>query len=191
MKPLMAYVARGCLAPSMLVMLASTALAEVPEPQGYWAGPMHSEVPATLSGARVLHAQDLAGLLESGKAVLIDAAAAPRRPDNLAPEAIWKPVPHRDIAGSVWLPDMGAGTLTPKEETFYRERLLALIASDRDRPIVFYCHPQCWGSWNAAKRALAFGFRNVSWFPDGAEGWQDAGHPLVATEPEGLPQAGH
>jgi PQQ-dependent catabolism-associated CXXCW motif protein len=174
-----------------LVVLAGLASAEVPEPQGYWTGPMHSEVPATLAGARVLHAQDLALLLEHGKAVLIDAAAAPRRPDNLAPEAIWRPVPHKDIAGSVWLPDMGAGKLMPDLETFYRERLLALTASDLDRPIVFYCHPECWGSWNAAKRALAFGFRTVAWYPDGAEGWQDAGHPLVAVEPEGPGQSGN
>lgn len=175
----------------MSAVFASHTSAEVPEPQGYWMGQMHSEVPATLSGARVIHAQDLALLLNQGMPVLIDAAAAPRRPDNLAPGAIWKPVPHQDIAGSVWLPDMGAGTLTPGEENFYRERLMALTANSLDRPIVFYCHPQCWGSWNAAKRAFAFGFRNVAWFPDGAEGWQDAGHPLVAAEPERAPQAGH
>jgi 3-mercaptopyruvate sulfurtransferase SseA len=128
---------------------------------------MHSEVPATLAGARIIHAQELAGILSEGKAVLIDAAAAPRRPE------------------------MGSGKLTPEEESFYKDRLNALTASDLDRPLVFYCHPQCWGSWNAAKRALSFGFRNVSWFPDGAEGWQDAGHPLAETQPETPPQAGH
>jgi PQQ-dependent catabolism-associated CXXCW motif protein len=190
MRSLTASVARG-LAALTYVLLASAASAEVPEPQAYWTGPMHSEVPASLSGARVIHAQDLAGLLEQGTAVLIDAAAAPRRPDNLAPGTIWKPVPHQDIAGSVWMPDMGASKLTPDEESFYRERLRVLTASDLDRPIVFYCHPNCWGSWNAAKRALALGFRNVAWFPDGAEGWQDAGHPLVATEPETPPQPGN
>ena len=166
------------------------AMAGVPEPQGYWTGPMHSEVPATLTGARIVHTQELALLLEKDKAVLIDAAAAPRRPDNLAPGTIWKPVPHQDIDGSVWLPDMGAAVLTPEEETFHRERLMALTANDRDHPIVFYCHPQCWASWNAAKRALAFGFRNVVWYPDGAEGWQDAGHALVAATPQSAPQPG-
>jgi PQQ-dependent catabolism-associated CXXCW motif protein len=166
---------------------AGAASAGVPEPQSYWTGQMHSEVPATLSGARVIHAQELAGILSEGKAILIDAAAAPRRPENLAPGAIWKPVPHNDIAGSIWMPEMGSGTLTPEEESFYRERLNALAGSDLDRPLVFYCHPQCWGSWNAAKRALTFGFRNVAWFPDGAEGWQDAGHALVAVEPETPP----
>jgi hypothetical protein len=27
----------------------------------------------------------------------------------------------------------------------------------------------------------------VAWFPDGAEGWQDAGHPLAETQPETPP----
>jgi PQQ-dependent catabolism-associated CXXCW motif protein len=61
----------------------------------------------------------------------------------------------------------------------YHERLTALTANALDRPIVAYCHPMCWSSWNAAKRALAFGYSNISWYLDGAEGWQDAGHPRL------------
>ncbi len=38
-------------------------------------------------------------------------------------------------------------------------------------------------SWNAAKRALALGYRNVAWFPDGSDGWQDAGLPLADAQP--------
>ena len=41
-------------------------------------------------------------------------------------------------------------------------------------------------SWNAAKRALAAGYRNVMWFRDGTDGWQELGYPLVdvSKEPE-------
>jgi len=35
---------------------------------------------------------------------------------------------------------------------------------------VNYCHRNCWLSWNAAKRAISYGYRNVFWFPDGMEG---------------------
>jgi PQQ-dependent catabolism-associated CXXCW motif protein len=38
-----------------------------------------------------------------------------------------------------------------------------------------YCHERCWLSWNAAKRAIRYGYRNVYWFPDGIEGWRAAG----------------
>ncbi len=33
-------------------------------------------------------------------------------------------------------------------------------------------------SWNAAKRALEYGFSNVSWYPGGSDGWAKAGLPL-------------
>jgi coenzyme PQQ precursor peptide PqqA len=42
-------------------------------------------------------------------------------------------------------------------------------------------------SWNAAKRALALGYRNVVWYPEGSDGWAAAGLPLQAAEPEPMP----
>jgi PQQ-dependent catabolism-associated CXXCW motif protein len=170
---------------------AGAASAQVPEPQGYRMGPLHSEVPATLTGAKVIHAPGLDELLHGGRAVLVDAASVPHRPENLAPEAIWKPVPHENIAGSIWIPSIGEGRIDEDVDAYFRQRLSALTGNDLDRPIVFYCHPHCWASWNAAKRALSYGYRSVVWYPDGAEGWQDASHPLVAAEPEAPPQTGH
>jgi rhodanese-related sulfurtransferase len=34
-------------------------------------------------------------------------------------------------------------------------------------------------SWNAAKRALEYGYTNVMWFRDGTDGWQELGYPLA------------
>ncbi|MCI0600541.1 MAG: rhodanese-like domain-containing protein [Beijerinckiaceae bacterium] len=173
-----------------LAFLAGAASAEVPEPHDYWMGPMHSEVPATLSGARVVDTKALALILEQGEALLIDAAEVPRRPENLAQGAIWKPV-HQHIKGSIWIPGIGAGKIEPRLETYYRERLTALTANNQGHLIILYCHPQCWASWNAAKRALSYGYRNIAWYRDGAEGWQDTGHTLVAAEPEHPTQFSH
>jgi len=39
-------------------------------------------------------------------------------------------------------------------------------------------------SWNAAKRALALGYKNVAWYPDGTDGWEAAGLPLHEAKPE-------
>jgi rhodanese-related sulfurtransferase len=39
-------------------------------------------------------------------------------------------------------------------------------------------------SWNAAKRALALGYKNVAWYPDGTDGWEAAGLPLQEAKPE-------
>ena len=30
-------------------------------------------------------------------------------------------------------------------------------------------------SWNAAKRALSWGYSNVAWYPDGTDGWRTPG----------------
>jgi PQQ-dependent catabolism-associated CXXCW motif protein len=190
MKAYTTHIACGLVAVAFAVF-AGPVSAEVPEPQTYWMGPLHSEVPATLSGAEVIHAPGLDALLHGGQAVLVDAASVPHRPENLAPETIWKPVPHENIAGSIWIPGIGEGNIDKNIEAYFRDRLTALTGNDLDRPIVFYCHPHCWASWNAAKRAMGYGYRNVAWYPDGAEGWQDAEHPLVIAQPEGPPQAGH
>jgi len=190
MKAYTTHIACGLVAVAFAVF-AGPVSAEVPEPQTYWMGPLHSEVPATLSGAKVIHAPGLDALLRGGQAVLVDAASVPHRPENLAPETIWKPVPHENIAGSIWIPGIGEGNIDKNIEAYFRDRLTALTGNDLDRPIVFYCHPHCWASWNAAKRAMGYGYRNVAWYPDGAEGWQDAEHPLVIAQPEGPPQAGH
>ena len=52
---------------------------------------------------------------------------------------------------------------------------------------MFYCLERCWMSWNAAKRAVAAGYAAVAWYPEGTDGWQDAGLPLIEARPEARP----
>jgi rhodanese-related sulfurtransferase len=40
-------------------------------------------------------------------------------------------------------------------------------------------------SWNAAKRALAMGYTNVAWYPEGTDGWEAAALPLQQATPVG------
>ena len=54
--------------------------------------------------------------------------------------------------------------------------------------LVFYCLRSCWMSWNAARRALAIGYTNVVWYPDGTDGWEDALLPLADSTPEPRPE---
>ena len=53
---------------------------------------------------------------------------------------------------------------------------------------MIYCLRDCWMSWNVAKRAISWGYSNVAWYPDGTDGWQDAGLPLSEAVP--APQQG-
>lgn len=68
-------------------------------------------------------------------------------------------------------------------EDFYNKRfvsLLALLAPDKDRPIVFYCASrECWQSVNAALRAKAAGYKNVQWYRGGHSSWKAAGLPTA------------
>lgn len=151
----------------------------VPEPDGYRMEDFRAPVPATLSGAKVLSTGGLQDLLTSrGDIVLIDVLPAPRRPANLRPGALWLPPERRNIPGSVWLPNTGFGLLPLEEEDYLRRSLERLTQGDRGRPLVFYCLAECWMSWNAAKRAISWGYVSVYWYPDGTDGWSDAGLPL-------------
>jgi hypothetical protein len=42
-------------------------------------------------------------------------------------------------------------------------------------------------SWNAAKRAMPYGYRRVSWYPDGVDGWAAVKLPLQKAAPYVLP----
>jgi PQQ-dependent catabolism-associated CXXCW motif protein len=147
------------------------------EPAGYWTGPINGAVPATLRGATVLKTDELTALLKIEKVVLIDASNAPHRPEKLAPNAPWMPTPHPIIPDSLWIAGSGMGEITPAVDAVYRAHLAKATGDDFDMPIVVYCHERCWLSYNAAKRALSYGYRKVYWYPDGIEGWRAAGLP--------------
>ncbi|MET0312887.1 MAG: rhodanese-like domain-containing protein [Hansschlegelia sp.] len=164
-----------------LALLPSAALAggpgSAPEPEGLWTGPLASYTPSTLKGAEVVETAAVADLAEKG-AVLLDVGPADRRPDTLPKTAIWLPQ-HRAIPGSVWMPGAGEGVLRPEQEKALKDRALALAGGDLAKPVVTYCKPDCWGSWNLGKRLVGWGFTNVRWYPAGVNGWQESDRPTV------------
>src|SRR5258707_1636216 len=168
---------------------AGVAASPPPEPAGFWTGPVNDPVPATLEGGKVIHTQDLAALLKhkQGSAVIVDVSDAPRRPDNLPSTTAWLPVPHPAIPGAIWIPGAGLGAPPPSMDEFFRQRLATATGNDMKRPLVLYCHAKCWLSWNGAKRAIQYGYRNVYWFPDGIEGWRKAKLPTSVVQPEATP----
>jgi PQQ-dependent catabolism-associated CXXCW motif protein len=163
----------------------ASAQAEIPEePADYWTGPINGPVPKTLSGGTVVGTTELQALLGRSDIVLVEVSNAPRRPESLAPGAPWLPKPHVVIPGSLWIPGAGMGEIAHDVDTAFRDQLARATAGDLDRQIVVYCHERCWLSWNAAKRAIRYGYRSVHWYPDGIEGWRAAGlETAVSAEP--------
>jgi PQQ-dependent catabolism-associated CXXCW motif protein len=162
----------------------AAAVAAPVEPEGFWNGPVNDPVPHTIKGGKVIHTHALVALLKDKDAVVIDVSNAPRRPENLPASTTWLPLPHRAIPGAIWIPGAGLGEPPPPLDKYFRERLAKATGNDSGRPVVLYCHQRCWLSWNGAKRAIQYGYRNVYWFPDGIEGWRKAKLPTAVVQPE-------
>ncbi len=165
-------------------VIAAPAVAGLLEPSGYRMDDYHAPTPDAVPGGRVIHTDALKALLKRGAVVLIDVLPAPRRPAGMKPGTPWMPAPHRDLPGSLWLPDVGRGAISPALDTWFRDRLAAATGNDKSRPVVFYCLKDCWMSWNATKRAASYGYRDAIWFPEGIDGWKDAGLDLRKATPE-------
>lgn len=153
------------------------------EPDGLWSGPMKGETPATLTGAEVIDLKALETLLPE-KPVLVDVGPADKKPDDFPADRLWLPT-HRSVPGAVWFPGGGAAKFEPSQEEAFFLRMEELTQGDKSKPIVTFCRPNCWGSWNIAKRLVMNGYDSVHWFPGGINSWQDA-HNTVEVEPDAV-----
>ncbi len=170
----------------MLVSIPGASAADagaVPEPDGYRTDDYRTPVPLTLKGARTIDADDAEKIIGEGRALFIDVYPRAKKPPNLPKGTIWRDPTHMSIKGAYWLPNVGYGVLSDEFEEYFRTRLAMLTANDPARPVVFFCQRDCWMSWNAAKRALEWGYTDVLWFSEGTDAWQDHGFDLVKVEP--------
>jgi PQQ-dependent catabolism-associated CXXCW motif protein len=172
-----------CCLMTWVFFVADCASAAPPEPDAYRLDHYRDAVPVTLRGGRVLDTQALVRFIATDHPILVDVLPAPVPPADLRPGLPRMPVPQLGLPGSIWLPEVGRGALSPAMESWFRDRLRAATGHMLDRPLVFYCLSRCWMSWNAARRALTYGYRNVVWYPDGADGWQAAGLKVTAMQP--------
>ncbi|HLH11624.1 MAG TPA: PQQ-dependent catabolism-associated CXXCW motif protein [Methylovirgula sp.] len=167
---------------ALFLVLPAHAQQAVPEPSGYRMSDYKAPTPATLDGKPGLSTAEAHDLWIKKAAVFVDALPQAPKPANLAPGTIWRDKPRLDIPGSTWLPDTGYGALAPVTEDYFRRGLAEATGGDKTKPVVFYCLPHCWMSWNAARRAKALGYTHVLWYPDGTVGWSAAGYPLAQTQ---------
>src|SRR5262249_47701667 len=145
-----------------LVWAPMCASGQPSEPEGYRMEDYRTPTPATLRGARVATTADVEQIWKAGDAIFVDVLPHAPRPPNLPPGTIWREKPHRNIPGSIWLPDTGYGALAAVTEDYLRGNLARLTGGDRSRTLVVYCLRDCWMSWNAAKRILAIGYTDVA-----------------------------
>jgi PQQ-dependent catabolism-associated CXXCW motif protein len=167
-----------------IIGLAQPALAgTVQEPAGYRMDDYRAPVPDKLHGARVVATAEAEELWRKKKAVFLDVMPFTPKPANLPAGTIWRDKVRNDIPGSLWLANVGYGALSPETEAYFRQALEKVTGNDKSRPILFYCMTGCWMSWNAAKRAVEWGYSSVIWYPLGADGWEKKGLPLKENKP--------
>ncbi len=174
----------AALAVALLASASACAQDAVVEPETYRTDDYRAPTPPTLRGARVLTTMDAEAIWRGKRGAFIDVMPRPPKPANLPPETVWRDKPRHNIPGSLWLVDTGYGKLAAETEIYFRDGLTRASQGQRDALLVIYCQANCWMSWNAARRAMSFGYSNVAWFPEGTDGWEQAHLPLVDAQPE-------
>ncbi len=140
-------------------------------------------VPEDVPGGTTLDTRQLALMQEQGTAVLIDV----HPPVGLGPDPLdghWVTSEIRlSIPGAIWLPEVGFGTLNAEAEDYFKRNIARLTQGNQDTPLVFFCNADCWQSWNAARRAILWGYGAVHWYPLGVDGWMENGWDLTQLQP--------
>jgi PQQ-dependent catabolism-associated CXXCW motif protein len=175
------------LATGLLGWTAPLYAADVPEPDGYRMEEYRAPVPATLKGARVVTTEEAEALWRNKQAVFFDVMPNAPKPANLPEGTIWRDKARNDIPGSVWLANVGYGEINAETAAYFRAGIAAAVGTNTSKPLLFYCMTNCWMSWNAAKRAVEWGYAPVLWYPSGSDGWENAKLPLEENRPFVLP----
>ena len=121
----------------------------------------------------------------SRSAAFVDVLPRPPKPPNLPAGTVWRDKPRLEhsrqhLAAGHRLRNArgGDGGLSAQWPCPRLRRQSAQSCWS------IYCLADCWMSWNAAKRALSYGYSNVAWYPEGTDGWQHADLPLAESQPE-------
>lgn len=166
------------------LLAAAPVLAQEPEPDGYRMDHYRAPVPETLSGGTVVDTETAHVLWQSGDVAFIDVLPRAPKPANLPAGTIWREKPRHSIPGAMWLPNVGYGAIAPVTHDWFRSGLDRATGGDPAHPVLFFCLDDCWMSWNAARRALDYGYTTVYWYPEGTDGWAFADYPTEVIEAE-------
>jgi len=169
---------------ALITLVNPLAAQVVAEPEAYRGRPYRAPVPDTLTGATVLTTKLAHEVWKAGEAGFVDVLPRLPKPAKLPEGTVWRDKPRDSIPGSIWLPNVGYQTIPDADADYFRQGLETVTEGDTSGPVVIFCRADCWMSWNAAKRAIEYGYTVIYWYPEGTDGWSAAGHPLERVEPE-------
>ena len=168
-----------------LILLAAglPCSADTSEPTGYRMDEYRAPVPTSLEGGVVVGPVEAYELWQAGGVAFIDVLPRPPKPANLPEGTLWREKPRHSIPGAMWLPNVGYGAIAEVTDAYFRAGLDVATGGETDHPVLFFCLEECWMSWNAAKRALEYGYTTVYWLPEGTDGWTLFDYPIEEVEP--------
>jgi PQQ-dependent catabolism-associated CXXCW motif protein len=171
-----------CAVPLLSMVNAQELPAGVDPATGYRMDHYRAPTPDTLPGGKIADYAMVKTATEDGSYRLIDVYAGGVKADPTTGD--WTIVEKREhIPTSIWLPGPGFGKLDAAQEAYFRRNLEAVSNGDKARGLLFYCMSDCWQSWNAARRAIEWGYTNVAWYPLGTDGWREHGGAFVMVKP--------
>ncbi|MDB5773127.1 MAG: sulfurtransferase [Burkholderia sp.] len=122
--------------------------------------------PATLPGATVVGAAEVAKLIGSGVTPV----------DTRTP----KEFENEHINGSIHAPYIER-SLKDRDFDPKLDDYTAILKLPKDKPLIFFCNgPECWKSYKASKIAVENGFRQVYWYRKGMPEWREKAMPVAA-----------
>jgi rhodanese-related sulfurtransferase len=122
------------------------------------------DTPPTLTGAKLVTAEDVAKAAAGG-AMLLDARVAAEYADGHIKGAV--SVPYREKSDKAVNFDAGQDEFN-----------LSKLPADKAAPVVVYCNgPECWKSYKASFLAIKAGYSNILWYRDGYPNWKSKGMP--------------
>ena len=128
-----------------------------------------ADTPETLTGAKLVSADDIANLQANG-AVLIDSRVAPEYAEGHIKGAI--NVPYREKSNK-------AVNFDASQDEFN----LGKLPTDKAAAIVIYCNgPECWKSFKASAAAIKGGYTNINWYRAGFPDWKSKNRPIAAID---------
>ena len=126
---------------------------------------LHGPTPTSIPGGKVVDTRQLAEWMQgqkdpNGRVLLLHAIGGLEHLPQAIPAT----------------PASQGGSFTDDVQRDFGKFLEQVTRGDRERLIVTYCAGvHCWGSYNAALRAIHLGYRNVHWYRGGIEAWRNAG----------------
>ena len=115
--------------------------------------------PETLAGAKIVSAEEVQKLMNSGVPV-VDARVANEYAEEHIKGA--KNVPYKEKSAK-------STSFDASQDSFD----LSKLPADKSAPLVIYCNAgECWKSYKASVVAIRAGYSNIHWFRGGMPEWK-------------------